>query len=228
MAIATTVSFASQPTGRREDVLAALRDAGTAMTIVEIAKQLEVHPNTVRFHLEALVVDGRAQRVYPDHRRQGRPPQIYRAVAGMDPGGVRRYRTLAEILTLALDGDPAASTKALAAGRAWAARLTRPTRTKPGVRAAVNRLIGLLDDLGFAPQRLDGPGGARAEVQVGLRHCPFLELADDARSVVCPIHLGLMQGAMTMWRAPVAVVRLEPFVEPGLCLAHLTLDKEAS
>ena len=218
------MSSVSQPSGRREDVLATLRDAARAMTIVEIAEQLEVHPNTVRFHLEALVADGRAERVEPERKRQGRPPQMYRAVAGMDPGGSRRYRMLAEILTVALAGDPDASTKALAAGRAWAVRLTRPARTKPGVRASINRLIGLLDDLGFAPQRLHGPG----DVQVGLRHCPFLELADEARSVVCPIHLGLMQGAMTMWRAPVAVDRLEPFAEPGLCLAHLTIDKEAS
>lgn len=214
----------SQPAGRREDVLAALRDAIGPMTIVNIAEQLEVHPNTVRFHLDALVAEGRAERVESDHKRQGRPPQLYRAVEGMDPGGSRRYRMLAEILTSALAGDPNAGVKALAAGRAWADRMIRPARTRPGVRASVNRLIGLLDDLGFAPQRLNRDG----EVQVGLRHCPFLELADEARSVVCPIHLGLMQGVMTMWRAPVTVERLEPFVEPNLCLAHLTLDKKAS
>ena len=218
------MSSVSQPSGRREDVLAVLRDAADAMTIVDIAERLDVHPNTVRFHLEALVADGRAERVEPDRKRQGRPPQMYRAVAGMDPGGSRRYRMLAEILTAALAGDPDAGAKALEAGRAWAGRMTRPTRTKPGVRASINRLTGLLDDLGFAPQRRDMDG----KVQVGLRHCPFLELAEEARSVVCPIHLGLMQGAMTMWRAPVAVDRLEPFAEPGLCLAHLTVDKEAS
>ena len=205
-------------------MLAVLRDAADAMAIVDIAEHLDVHPNTVRFHLEALVADGRAERVETDRKRQGRPPQMYRAVVGMDPGGARRYRMLAEILTVALTGDPEASVKALAAGRAWADRITRPTRTKPGVRASINRLIGLLDELGFAPQRRDTDG----EVQVGLRHCPFLELADEARSIVCPIHLGLMQGAMTTWRAPVAVDRLEPFAEPGLCLAHLTVDKEAS
>ena len=37
---------------------------------------------------------------------------------------------------------------------------------------AADRLVGMLDDLGFAPeQRSDG--GRR---QIGLRHCPFLEL----------------------------------------------------
>jgi predicted ArsR family transcriptional regulator len=224
----STLSSVSQSQGRREEVLASIRGATTAKTIVEIAEQIGTHPNTVRFHLEALVADGRAERVESNHKSQGRPPQMYRAVTGMDPGGTRNYRVLAEILTFALAGDPDASGKALAAGRAWAGRMIRPSRTKLGVRASVNRLIGLLDDLAFAPQRLTGPGEVQGDVRVGLRHCPFLELADDARAVVCPIHLGLMQGAMEMWRAPVAVDRLEPFVEPDLCLAHLTIDMEAS
>jgi predicted ArsR family transcriptional regulator len=218
------VSSTSQLSGRREGVLAALRGAASAMTIVEIAKQLDVHPNTVRFHLEALIDDGRVERVEPDHKRQGRPPLMYRAVRGMDPGGSRRYRLLAEILTYGLAGDPNASSKALEAGRAWAGRVTSPTRTKPGAQASVNRLISLLDDLGFAPQRSESDG----VVQVGLRHCPFLELADGASAVVCPIHLGLMQGALKTWRAPVTVDRLEPFVEPDLCLAHISRERQAS
>jgi predicted ArsR family transcriptional regulator len=194
------------------------------MTIVNVAEQLGVHPNTVRFHLKALIADGRVERVEPDHKRQGRPPLTYRAVRGMDPGGSRRYQLLAEILTVGLAGERNASAKALDAGRAWASRETRPTRKAAGVRESVNRLIGLLDDLGFAPQRLEAHG----ETQVGLRHCPFLELAEGRSAVVCPIHLGLMQGALSTWRSPVTVDRLEPFVEPDLCLAHVTLDRPAT
>jgi hypothetical protein len=33
-----------------------------------------------------------------------------------------------------------------------------------------------------------------------------------------------MQGALKTWETPVAVERLDAFVEPDLCLAHLTLD----
>jgi predicted ArsR family transcriptional regulator len=204
--------------GRREDVLAALRGAAGAMSIAEIANQLEVHPNTVRFHLDTLVTDGRAERVEPDHKRPGRPPLMFRAVRGMDPGGPRHYRLLAEILTLSLAGDRNAGAKALKAGRAWATRLTSPTRKAPGKHESVNRLIALLDDLGFAPQRRESHG----QEQVGLRHCPFLELAEDKSTVVCHIHLGLMQGALEAWGAPVTVDRLEAFAEPDLCLAHLS------
>jgi predicted ArsR family transcriptional regulator len=59
------------------------------------------------------------------------------------------------------------------------------------------------------------------QLAVGLRHCPFLELAEVRAQVVCPIHLGLMQGAMAAWDAPVTVDRLVPFAEPDLCVAHL-------
>jgi predicted ArsR family transcriptional regulator len=46
------------------------------------------------------------------------------------------------------------------------------------------------------------------------------------------VHLGLMQGALTAMRAPVTVDRLDPFVEPDLCVAHLasapTRDRASS
>ena len=65
---------------------------------------------------------------------------------------------------------------------------------------------------------------------IRLRHCPFLELAEGYDQVVCAIHLGLMQGALTGLGAPVTATRLEPFAEPGACLAHLrygVLHREA-
>ena len=212
--------------GRREDVLAALRVAAGAMTITAIAEQLGVHPNTVRFHLDTLVADGRVERVEPDHRRPGRPPLLFRAVRRMDPGGSRRYQLLADILTGGLAADRNASTKALEAGRAYGRRFTGPTRQAktPGARQSIVRLVDLLAELGFAPQRRIAHG----EAQVGLRHCPFLELAEDRSSVVCPIHLGLMQGALEAWAAPITVDRLDAFVEPDLCLAHLTPRAAAS
>jgi predicted ArsR family transcriptional regulator len=63
---------------------------------------------------------------------------------------------------------------------------------------------------------------------VGLRHCPFLELAETRKAVICPIHLGLMQGALETWQAPVTVDRLDAFAEPDLCLAHLSRQGAAT
>jgi hypothetical protein len=100
----------------------------------------------------------------------------------------------------------------------------------------------MLADLGFDPQpaggghadgdrhasggmdgsgHAGGGGGADPPDRIRLRHCPFLELAEEYGTVVCPLHLGLMQGALAELRAPVAATRLEPFAEPDACVAHL-------
>jgi len=82
----------------------------------------------------------------------------------------------------------------------------------------------------FLVQTFLGPDGATLSVagddgspdRIRLRHCPFLELAEPHRDLVCPIHLGLMQGALSELRAPVTVTALIPFAETTACLAHLT------
>lgn len=191
------------------------------MSIAAIAELLNVHPNTVRFHLDTLVADGQVEHVEPDRRGPGRPPLMFSAVRQMDRGGTRHYRLLAEVLAMAFAGERDASAKALAAGREWGRKLDSGLKVPPSDATsaddAINNLLDMLDDLGFAPEYRVADG----KQQVGLRHCPFLELAENRTSVVCPVHLGLMQGAMETWRAPVTVDSLEAFVEPDLCLAHL-------
>ena len=195
------------------------------MSIRAIADALGVHPNTVRFHLDTLVSDGQVEQVEPDYKRPGRPPLMFRAIPRMDHNGPRHYRLLAEILAISLsvEGDP--STKAQAGGRAWGRQLkvSASHGKKRGAKESIDHLVDVLDDLGFAPERR-GSGG---EQQIGLRHCPFLELAESRSNIVCPIHLGLMQGVLENQRAAVTVDRLDSFVEPDLCLAHVTLQENS-
>jgi predicted ArsR family transcriptional regulator len=209
------------PLKRRLAVLRVLEATTSPLSIVQIAGQLGVHPNTVRFHLDALIENGQVERAPPDRRRPGRPPLLFRAVRGMDPTGPRRYRLLAEVLLHSLADDPDPGARAIDAGRVWGRRLAPHTADHDtgsvGHEESIQQLVSLLDDLGFAPERHDGD----ERVQVGLRHCPFLELAEARAQVVCPVHLGLMQGAMDAWGAPITVDRLDAFVEPDLCLAHL-------
>lgn len=209
-----TTTSAAAPPGRREDVLQSLRSRPEPQTIASLAAELQLHPNTVRFHLDSLVAAGRVRQADHEPRRRGRPALLYEAVRGMDPGGPRGYRTLAEILTVGLAALPDPESLAQDAGRTWgrqqAIAMTRGT--------ALDRLVGLLDDMGFAPERRETDGAA----QIGLRHCPFLEVAESHTQVVCPIHLGLMQGAMEAWDGARTVTSLERFVEPDLCVAHLS------
>ena len=85
---------------------------------------------------------------------------------------------------------------------------------------AIRRLIGILDDAGFEPE---APADPTAPIR--LRRCPFEALAHDHQTVVCGVHLGLMRGALRALGAPLDAVRLEPFVEPGVCLAHLEVTR---
>jgi predicted ArsR family transcriptional regulator len=188
------------------------------MSIAAIADVLDIHPNTVRFHLDTLVGTGRVEQVAADHKGPGRPALMFRATRGMDPAGPRHYQLLAEILAAGLAGDRDAEARALAAGREWGLQLKPAPETTAGAPDAdesIEHLVGFLDELGFAPER-------RGDEQLGLRNCPFLELVESRKAVICPIHLGLMQGALETWEAPVTADRLEAFVEPDLCLVHLT------
>jgi predicted ArsR family transcriptional regulator len=92
--------------------------------------------------------------------------------------------------------------------------------------------LRILDEIGFVPELADSkPAHAEATYaeathaesgrEIRVRHCPFLEVAEEHREVVCAVHLGLMQGALAEMRAPVTAERLAPFVEPSLCVATL-------
>lgn len=222
--------------GRRHDVLRVLKAANGPRSITQIATSLGVHPNTVRFHLDTLVENGQVERAPSDRDRPGRPPSLFRARRGMDRTGPRHYRLLAEILAENLAAEPDPGARAVAAGHAWgrglaaatsgASREQRPVGRGDGgditgPAEPAERLVRLLDYLGFAPDPPDTATSAGADLRVGLRHCPFLDLAETTARVVCPIHLGVMRGALEAWAAPLTVDRLEPFAEPDLCLAHL-------
>jgi predicted ArsR family transcriptional regulator len=211
----------SAESGRREQVLSVLRGSARPMSIVEIAERLDVHPNTVRFHLETLTERGRVERVAATSAGPGRPPLRFRVRPGMDPAGPRSYEMLARILVADLARDEEAPRRAERLGRAWGRGLVQPPAASPSAGLATDTLVGLLDDLGFAPERR----GPADRPEIGLRHCPFLELADQHAEVVCPIHLGLMRGAMESLTRSVTVESLEPFVEPDLCVTQLAVDE---
>jgi predicted ArsR family transcriptional regulator len=189
------------------------------MSIVEIADQIGVHPNTVRFHLRGLLGDGRVEQVEESRGHPGRPALMFRAHTGMDPTGPRNYRLLANAMAGLLAAGPDPGGRAMEAGRAWGSRLVEgDSQVEAGVAMtgdqATGRLVALLDSLGFAPEHNPQAG------QIGLRHCPFLDLVPEHAAVICPLHLGLMQGVLQGLGAEVTATRLEPFVEADLCLAH--------
>lgn len=229
---------------RREQILALVQGAEDALGVDEIARRLGVHANTVRFHLDVLVEQGSIERVEPVNERsgRGRPRMGYRTRPGRAKGGTRRYQLLAEMLLSQLAAGPEPAEAAREAGRAWGAHLvTRPAPARIPAEAdtgesaeATGRLLAMLEELDFAPEPITGRPGANQEAagqetagrpdapdRIRLRHCPFIELAEPHRELVCTLHLGLMQGALAELDASVTVSDLAPFAEPTACLASL-------
>jgi predicted ArsR family transcriptional regulator len=205
----------------RAGVLEMLRSADAAVDVREVAKRTGLHANTARFHLEALVDAGLAVREAQERETPGRPRIGYRATADM-PAGPRRYRLLAEMLaSLVAVRLPCPQVQVEEAGREWGAYLTERPRPyqRPDAARAVGQLAGIMTELGFAPQAV--PDGDGQRYRLCLRQCPFREVAQQHQDVVCTLHLGMMRGVLAQMRAPVTAVSLEPFAEPGLCVAHL-------
>jgi predicted ArsR family transcriptional regulator len=212
---------AGSPLGRsRARVLDLLRAADAQLGVRDVADRIGLHPNTARFHLDGLVESGLATCEPQARATPGRPSMAYRA-ADAGPSGARRYRMLAEMLTSLIAGVmPEPGEAAAAAGREWGAYLTeRPLPyQRPAASDAVDRLAAILGELGFAP-RTAAEGG---QYRLSLHECPFREIAQHHQDVVCSLHLGLMQGALAQMQSSVTADRLDPFVEPSLCIAHLT------
>ncbi len=226
----TTAGSAASP-GRRAQVLRALKQAAEPLDIATLADQLAVHPNTVRFHLEALQRTGQVEQASTAARGRGRPAARYRATPGMDPTGPTQYRTLARILAADIASDARPRERAIEAGRKWGAGLVtggrRDVPEPAGDHAARSRavpaaeeldvLVEVLEELDFDPEP-DPPGYPGT---LGLRHCPFLDLVAEYPGTICAIHLGLMQGVMQARGSDTEVHDLVPFGEPDLCVAHL-------
>ncbi|HEY6032175.1 MAG TPA: hypothetical protein VIU44_16515, partial [Gaiellaceae bacterium] len=163
----------------------------------------------------ALADAGLAEVATAPSRGRGRPRLVYSST-GAEPDDGRRYRLLAEMLTaLVARFGPDAAEQLVEIGEAWGRHMveTPAPFSELSDSEAVGRLIALLAGIGFEP--------TLKKQRIEMRPCPFLELARRHQDVVCPIHLGLMRGALAELGAATKATRLEPFVRPDLCVAHL-------
>src|ERR1022692_2101858 len=130
-----------------------LRAAGSPVGVREVADQTGLHPNTARFHLDALVDAGLVTRAPRARTVPGRPSMAYQAVEGGGATGRRHYRLLAEMLTSLIAGvlrEPGGA--AAEAGREGAPN--PPEQPVPYKRmnppGATRSLAATLEEIGFA------------------------------------------------------------------------------
>ena len=186
------------------------------VSVREISRRLSLHPNTVRPHLRRLEEAGLVSREIRKSSSVGRPQTLYSArEAERDSGG--GYRLLAEMLCGVVRGERA-TRRAADLARQWGSYLVAQGGPKPGVRLPARRNLAMLQEAlaraGFEPRfrRLTGTG-----IEVSLRDCPFRDLADDHRDLVCTLHRGLVEGMLGGLKPPLSVKEFSPFVERGIC-----------
>lgn len=191
--------------------------SGRPVSVRELSTRLSLHPNTLRPHLRRLEEAGLVRReTRKGSATVGRPQTLYAAVDRDERQG-RDYRLLAEILSGLVTGARAQD-RAAGLAREWGQYLALQGGPKPGTRLPAGRNLAVLQEAmaraGFDPRFRRGGKGA---VEVSLRDCPFRDLLDDHRDLVCTIHRGLVEGMLGALKPPLELASFEPFAERTVC-----------
>jgi predicted ArsR family transcriptional regulator len=192
-----------------------LRLVDRPVSVREISRRLSLHPNTIRPHLRRLEEAGLVSHELRRSNGVGRPQMLYRGrEPDRDEG--RDFRLLAEML-LGTVQTPREVDRAARLAHAWGEYLAGRDGPKPGVRLPDRKNLAVLqsamDRAGFDP-RFRRQGRA---VEVTLRRCPFRDLADEHREVVCGLHRGLLEGMLAGLQPPLELRELKPFADRGVC-----------
>ena len=212
----------------RQALLAALRRVGRPVDAGEAGAAVGLHPNTARVHLDLLCAVGLLNRRTEDRSVRGRPrilyavaPQAESVLDGQRPREPELgYRELARLLARQLSERPDMPSEAVKAGRRWTAVLDKVSL--PTGRLSTAETIAVMSEmlsrLGFHPEP------SRDGDQIRLHRCPVAEVARESRTVVCGVHLGMLNALIERLDAALDIVGVDPFVteNPSLCVVRLT------
>jgi predicted ArsR family transcriptional regulator len=160
----------------------------------DIAATLDLHPNTVRPHLERMREIGLLEVDADSRGTVGRPQHRYSLAAdapslGLEPS---TFRLLAGLLAGAAALAGVESEQAATVGREQG-RMAAALRVDAD--SCVDALVAELTDLGFDP----AVGEDGAMTSIAFTHCPFRELAEAYPELVCHLHRGIVEGLVEEW-----------------------------
>lgn len=214
----------------RRRVADALAEVDEGLDAHQIAKVVDLHVTTVRWHLERLEAAGHVQSRAERAGNAGRPRKVYTLVTVLDKPDAERDRRslelLSGLLTQMVSGSNTRAISAEEAGERWAQQHANssssgdPARTPGEWISKIGGLTDVLNEWGYTPAISTNGDGQRADIR--LAHCPFRELARENPAVVCGIHRGLIRGTMRKLGENDTEVELLPFAEGDVCIAHLT------
>ncbi len=170
-----------------------LARSGVPLSTTEIADSLDLHPNTVRPHLERMREVGLLEVDADSRGTVGRPQHRWSLASdapslGLEPSG---FRLLARLLAGVAAAGGAAPEMVAEAGRAEGRR-SGAQRAAAGTQSCLEALVDELADLGFDP----AVGDDGAITTVGFTRCPFRELAGAFPELVCHLHRGIVEGVV--------------------------------
>jgi predicted ArsR family transcriptional regulator len=208
--------------------------AEEALSTHDIAERLDLHPNTVRLHLEKMREAGLLVVSTDRHGSVGRPQYRWSAgpqapSLGVEPAGFRlRAHLLAELA--AAPPLDAAEIASVGRRRQTDRKTGRSPRGGAPRAACLQAVVDELTDLGFDPA-LEPPSldALESTARISFTHCPFRELAVLYPDVVCQLHRGITEGILAAATAatPGVTGRVESFgslVDADPCQVEMSLS----
>jgi predicted ArsR family transcriptional regulator len=174
-----------------------LARSSVPLSTTDVSDALDLHPNTVRPHLERMREVGLLEVETDGRGAIGRPQHRYGLAAdapslGLEPSA---FRLLARLVAgvAARSGLTPDAVADVGRDHGRVAATARAAADAPGrVRGCVATLTAELADLGFDPAVADD-GSATT---IAFTHCPFRELAELFPDVVCHLHRGIVEGVV--------------------------------
>jgi predicted ArsR family transcriptional regulator len=186
----------------RARIFARMVEHRAAASTVELAEQLDLHPNGVRRHLEQLQEAGLVERRRSQGSR-GRPGDLWLVATGAHPGGERPsgYTDLARWLARATPAGPTRLRAIEKTGREIGRELAPRTVDDPA--EGFRRVVAAL---GFQPALEVGSDGG---FTCRLENCPYRESARENPDVVCTLHRGITVGLLAELDPEAKLTRFE-------------------
>lgn len=161
------------------------------LATAELAERLDLHPNTVRPHLERMREVGLVEVEVDSRGEVGRPQHRYSPASDAPSFGLEPpvMPMLAGAMLQVAQRLGGAGDDSAAVGRAQGRADAERYRDAP---SALEALVSELDRLGFDPSVADGDDLDTAVVSFG--RCPFADVVGFDPELVCGLHQGLVEG----------------------------------
>lgn len=211
---------AAELSPKQREVLDALDSFPDGALLSELGKELGIHVNTARGHVDELAERGLVGWRVASRSTRGRPSHVYHVRTPQHHAVMDEYVTLVETLTETLAGDDLNAARDF--GRAWAQRNADRFGEPPeDFEELATAVLRSLREMGFDPLVREADGDT--SVEVGLQACPFVA-ADGTppAATICALHQGFIDATIGPHH-----LDFMPFDAPGQCGARL-VNRSAS